>query len=201
MGCALGAGMQAVMFRLKRAFHRSLAFVRPLIAEFGLTPARFDMMRAIYGLFERQTDTLQSEVRRILGVTAATVSRMLKSLEALGFVVRRRDRDKRERVVTLTEEGERRFLEARAALVQSGALDLVVASVLTKPDRWGRRHDDAHAAVCMLDEIRRAFDDVANDALYEPSWWFAGIHSPEGHPQNWDIDIFDPDGEDEDTPG
>src|SRR5207247_2419421 len=80
--------MHAIMFRLKRAFHRSLAHVRPLIGEFGLTPARFDMMKTI-----RDASSggfiFQSFIRRALGVSAATVSRMLKSLEELGFVVRR----------------------------------------------------------------------------------------------------------------
>src|SRR5436309_4765514 len=136
MAGALLAHMHALMFRLKRAFHRSLAHVRPLIAEFGLTPARFDMMKTI-----RDASSggfiFQSYIRRALGVSAATVSRMLKSLEELGFVVRRpHSCDKREREVAFTEEGRRRFEAAVSALFVSRAKDLSFAGAITHTPDW-----------------------------------------------------------------
>ena len=61
--------MNAILFGLKRAFQASIRFTRPMVAAFGLTAARFDMLYAIklakYGI-------KQSELRRTLGVTAPT---------------------------------------------------------------------------------------------------------------------------------
>ena len=74
--------MHHIFFSLKRTHHRALAYSRQLSIPYGLTPARFDMLYAI----DRHRDSLlwQSHLRRLLGVTAATISRMVRSLEALG---------------------------------------------------------------------------------------------------------------------
>ncbi|MDP9036795.1 MAG: MarR family transcriptional regulator, partial [Myxococcota bacterium] len=94
--------MNAIFFGTKRAFQSCLRLMRPYLAQLGLTAARFDMLTAIwrhpYGL-------LQRELRKMLGVTAPTISRMLRSLEQLGLVRRERGiRDTRQRHVTLTPE-------------------------------------------------------------------------------------------------
>ena len=84
---------------------------------FGLTPARFDMMR-IVGLYE--WGVAQEEVRRRLGVSAPTVSRMLKGLEELGFVVRERmEHDARRRRVHVTRLGLERLRAALAKFIDS----------------------------------------------------------------------------------
>jgi DNA-binding MarR family transcriptional regulator len=80
--------MDAVFFGIKRAFHGTLRVMRWPLHCYGLTSARFDMMWAIYKTPMRRAR--QSEVRRMLGVSAPTVSRMVKSL-----VHRRRDTTKR----------------------------------------------------------------------------------------------------------
>jgi DNA-binding MarR family transcriptional regulator len=96
--------MHNIPFALKRTFHGFLRITRPWFRHFSLTPARFDML---YAIQHRGRDCmLQSEIRRILGVTAPTVSRMLDSLVDLGFVVRTPDPlDRRERIIVITSQG------------------------------------------------------------------------------------------------
>jgi DNA-binding MarR family transcriptional regulator len=106
--------MNAIFFASKRVFHsaanltrRSMQAVAP-----GMTAARFDMMyvltRRSWGHDKFAAMRLrQSELWRTLGVSPPVVARMLRSLEALGWVTRRRpaNGDQRQRVVTLTEKG------------------------------------------------------------------------------------------------
>jgi DNA-binding MarR family transcriptional regulator len=119
--------MQDVFFSMKRAFQGSLSVARVLLKPFGLTPARFDMMRALaqvdYGM-------MQSDLRRQLGVSAPTVSRMLRSLEELGLVWRKPARFfKQQKRVYLTERGSAVVLRAIVELGEPIAL--VVRSVVT----------------------------------------------------------------------
>ena len=82
---------------------------------FGVTPARFDLMRLIY---ERNFQWSQSELRRRLGVARATISRMLRSLERLGWITRERDPDdRRTRRCVLTYEGRRVVASVMSELV------------------------------------------------------------------------------------
>ena len=106
--------MNAIFFAAKRVFHGALRVSRQPLQSVarGLTSARFDMM---YALTRRSWDhnkfaarvTRQSEVWRTLGVSPPVVARMLRSLEDLGWVTRRRPAqgDQRQREVTLTERG------------------------------------------------------------------------------------------------
>src|SRR4029079_19247651 len=97
----LEARMHPIFFGIKRVHLRVVAVTRKLLLGVQLTPARFDMLR-IVGLHEHW-GAAQSKIQYLLGVSAATVSRMLKSLEVLGFVVRKRmARDARCVLVPLT---------------------------------------------------------------------------------------------------
>ncbi len=135
--------------------------MRPYLAQLGLTAARFDMLTAIwrhpYGL-------LQRELRKMLGVTAPTISRMLRSLEQLGLVRRERGiRDTRQRHVTLTPEGLKSIRRATRLLVSSGAAQLAVDCALTN----NRAHDpslchmEMERAESALFLLRQYFRDVA----------------------------------------
>jgi DNA-binding MarR family transcriptional regulator len=148
-----------VMFSLKRAHHSAVRVTRGPAATWGLTPARFDMMHALsrcpYG-------ASQSWLRQALGVSRATVSRMLKSLEELGLLTRRRcDEDRRTRWIELTEEGRARIEGARADLIGSGAIELVVRTCVAS-ERW---HDpivcarQKEALVSLLLRFRVALGD------------------------------------------
>jgi DNA-binding MarR family transcriptional regulator len=112
----LGArvAMNAIFFATKRVFHSAIRVTRGSLQSVapGLTAARFDMMFALT-CENCDSDKLdpwtlkQSRLWRVLGVTPTVVSRMLRSLEALGWVTRRRPPygDQRQREVTLTEAG------------------------------------------------------------------------------------------------
>ena len=109
------SGMNPALFSLKRAHQATLRLTRYVTEPFGLTPARYDMMCAVkrwqtYGM-------PQKVLVHTLGVTGATVSRMLDSLEKLGVVRRQRCAyDRRRNDVWLTELG-LRVLEAVLKLI------------------------------------------------------------------------------------
>lgn len=114
--------MHAMFFGIKLAHLRTLAVTRRLLRGMELTPARFDMMRVVE--LHQEDGIAQENLRQLLGVSAATVSRMLKSLEALGFVVRNRyAHDGRSLIVQITEIGLERVRDARDALVESGVAE------------------------------------------------------------------------------
>jgi DNA-binding MarR family transcriptional regulator len=93
--------VDAIVFGMKRASAvMQYRFLAPLLRDCALTPARFDLM---FGL--RKGRVLQSELRRELGVSRPTVSRMLASLEGLGFVNRWPEKRGRTRSVLLTQLG------------------------------------------------------------------------------------------------
>ncbi len=127
MRSAEGTGMHAIFFGLKRAHHGVLRLTRTLLAGAGLTPARFDMMFAL----RSRHGVSQRHLQRLLGVTRATVSKMLSSLEKLGFVARSvNPYDRRRKTVKLTAPGRMRFVQANMALRRSGWAQLAVESAL-----------------------------------------------------------------------
>src|ERR1700756_4187644 len=163
MRCALPGAVHALFFGIKRAFHGTLRVMRWPLHCYGLTAARFDMMLAIYRTPMRRAR--QSEVRRMLGVTAPTVSRMVKSLVALGFVRQDRDDDDgRERLVVLTRRGIERIRAAVQELIERGTAAFVLSCGLGGVGRWG---DAALVSAAMsqlhglLLRIREAFRDSA----------------------------------------
>lgn len=95
--------MHEIFFGVKRVHIEVVRLTRRMIFHSHLTPARFDMLR-IVKLYP--DGVAQGTIQWLLGVTAPVVSRMLKALEALGFVDRERAaRDRRSRWVRLTERG------------------------------------------------------------------------------------------------
>jgi DNA-binding MarR family transcriptional regulator len=158
--------MHAALFGLKRAWQSSLRVSRQAFAALGLTAARFDLLYAME-YYERRTgvELLQSELRRELGVSRTTVSRMLASLEALGLVKRERATwvDGRTWSVRLTRRGRARIRLGMRRLVRSGAAELVVDTALGGV-RW---YDESVTFGAMewfesfMRRIRRAFGDFA----------------------------------------
>jgi DNA-binding MarR family transcriptional regulator len=118
--------MHAMFFGIKMVHLRTLGVMKTLLRRRNLTPARFDMMRVVelhgaHGIAQRN-------LQHLLGVSAPTISRMLKSLELLGFVVRKRFAyDARSLIVEITEVGLERVRAARDALVESGIGDRMAA--------------------------------------------------------------------------
>jgi DNA-binding MarR family transcriptional regulator len=96
--------MDDLLFGLKRAHLAGNRWALGLLAKFGLTPARFDVLRM---LFSRRDHAMsQVRLRERLGVARSTVSRMLRSLERHGWVERKTyPFDRRGRWCALTHAG------------------------------------------------------------------------------------------------
>ena len=78
---------------------------------------------------DRHRDSLlwQSHLRRLLGVTAATVSRMARSLEALGYITRARNYfDRRQLDIRITDIGSRVFRFVEDLAMTSGYVDFII---------------------------------------------------------------------------
>jgi DNA-binding MarR family transcriptional regulator len=108
----------------------------------------------------------QSDLRRPIGVSRPTVSRMLASLEQLGLVRRQHfPYDRRQRLVALTRRGLTLMRKAAGVFISSGWAQLALDTALGQSgDRWC---DDFQCLVDMdtlqglLDKIRAAFGDFA----------------------------------------
>ncbi len=103
--------MHPMAIQLKRAHQRVLLLGQSMLRSFGLTPARFDLL---YVIHQRPHAPTQTELCQALGVSAATVSRMLRSLEELGIVERFKCYDQRLKYVALSAEGIALFRDAMA---------------------------------------------------------------------------------------
>ena len=162
--------MHALLFSLKRTYWSALLRTRQLALIFGITPARFDMLYAIAN--HSEFGLTQAGLSRILGVSGATVSRMLDSLEELGLVIRIDSRfDRRCNELRLTTEGTERLELVKSALMDSGAMELVVTLIFafcwTSPSAiQDLLSVDNHFLV-----VRRNLDDPAT--LHYP-WRAAG---------------------------
>ena len=163
--------MNAIFFGVKRAFHGILRVTRRPLASLGLTAARFDMLHA---LLKCHSDCEpyrceQSELRRTLGVTAPTVSRMLRSLEALGLVTRRRPEfgDQRQRLIALTEAGLQCIRYACKAIMRASWRLLHYAISFGKH----RDRNARFAHTCNLEDYLRALrSDYGDTATLSYPW-------------------------------
>ena len=153
--------MNGIFFGLKRAYHGTLRVTRHALARLGLTAARFDLL---YVVRKGGATLTQRELRKVLGVSGPTVSRMLGSLEELGLVEREvSDLDRRDRYVMLTKAGRRCLRKAARLLIHTGLLQLVLDSALCV-DQWHNAtacEGASKACDRMLCRLRRAFRDVA----------------------------------------
>jgi DNA-binding MarR family transcriptional regulator len=156
--------MNAIFFACKRAYHGVLRVTRRPLQVLGLTAARFDMMYALMPQDSLGPQYLfQSELRRWLGVSAPTVSRMLASLEKLGWIVRRRDLvDRRQREVSLTEAGLACIRAAYQAIARASMR--LVYMAMSFGERWS-----AEAAFGPMSELedflnclRREYGDMGS---------------------------------------
>jgi len=109
------------MFEMKGT-HLALQRVgRGLLKPFGLTPARFDLMRAIGARWVKQSD-----LWRRLNVVRSAVCEMVHALEVLGWVRRVRAADSRTWLVKLTRRGRALYDSAHDRCIESGDATLSV---------------------------------------------------------------------------
>jgi DNA-binding MarR family transcriptional regulator len=123
---------QQVCFALAVTNRAVLAVYRPLLEPLGLTHPQYLVMLALWDHRKASDDgQLPLSVKQIaaaLQLDSATLSPMLKRLEALGFITRSRSAaDERTTHVVLTERGaalRARALEIPPAVVQRLGVDL-----------------------------------------------------------------------------
>ncbi len=118
----------------------------------GLTPARFDMLKVI----DSEEYFYQRQLRNVLGVSGATVSRMLRSLRLLGLVETFVDPDDaRCKCIVLTERGREVLKIATDVVIGSGLGGLAAASVIDWTNMPPRK-----TAVAGINELLRRLDCV-----------------------------------------
>ncbi len=144
MGGALWTVMEEVFVSLKQAANEALIAQNQMTKEFGLTPARFDVLFALKEFSdELPTMTMtQYELRDMFRVTAPVISRMLRSLEKLGLVRRgpRTRKYRTSRLVHLTERGRALIKRAAKRIVFNGRVRRLASRAL----RRGSRSNDEH---------------------------------------------------------
>ena len=155
--------MHIVMFSVNRTFHKVMEVGLRLTKDFGLTPARFQLLDV---LLIRGGSLRQMQLRKILGVSAPNVSRMVSSLERLGLVVRRRDAHGRSCGVVLTAVGRERVAHAADWLIRQGKAREAVERFFPSEGATERvRTAAARNAVLRfaqaLGRVRRALKDPA----------------------------------------
>jgi len=165
--------MHVLHFGIKRAFHAILKVNRPLLARSGVTPARFDLLFAIHS-GDARTEMEQSSIRRTLGVTRPTVSRMVRSLEELGLVTRSVSySDLRTRLVRLTKAGKKVLARVLRKLIRAGVVDRGVRRALYFPNAPPSARNMDLSLIGDLDatlmRIRRCFGDFAS---LDYPWYF-----------------------------
>ena len=134
-----------------------------LLLAFGVTPARFDLMRILYG--SRTFSMSQSFLRAQLGVARATISKMLKALEKLGLVERKTDEfDRRTKRVTLTFSARSLVWQVLVALVRPREIAKVIDAALErhvpKVEAAQERRNVESIAVRLLSRLARRWDGV-----------------------------------------
>jgi len=110
------AEMNRALFGMKRAHQDASRVCRRILEGTGMTPARFDLVQVLArdAAYNGKVGQFQSALWKALGVSRATVSRMLGALEKLGLVRRSiMRRDRRLRWVELTRKGAAWFRRAR----------------------------------------------------------------------------------------
>ncbi len=165
---------------VKRTFHGFLRITRKSFASAGLTAARFDLLYAVRArgresrVVEGSVEMRQSMIRRHLGVTPTVVSRMVRSLEQLGLVVRRREtvRDRRQIRVILTTKGLQALKTACSMVLRS--VQRFVYEVIC----YGRHRDPTARFMAMgsLESYLMALRKYLGDT--------ATLRYPWGHPDD-----------------
>ena len=158
--------MNQQFFNIKRAHYSVLRQMRRPLAQFGLTPARFDLMHALNHSYYF---TYQSSLHRALGVCRSVVSRMLRSLEKLGMITRSRPSkairgDQRRLLVRLTDKGRQAVCDAYRCL-RRAAQRLLEYAIVRAFTGHGWTVDDGFRATCeleaLLEALRADFGDTA----------------------------------------
>jgi DNA-binding MarR family transcriptional regulator len=147
--------MHALDFALKRSHWSNVGFKTKLLERFDLTPARYDVLEAI-----QRYEHLEPSQRAIawkLGVSPVTLCRILRDLEAMQLIVRRRsEEDRRVKITKLTEFGRGAFENVRNVLVRSGIVDKAAARMAGDHPL---RPEKVPLILSLLKQLRHALQD------------------------------------------
>ena len=134
-----------VCFALYSASKAATAVYRPVLDELGLTYPQYLVMLVLWENEPRSVRELGTE----LGLDSGTLSPLLKRLEALGLVARRRSAEDERRVeIHLSDAG--RELSSRAGAVPQRLADaagLSAAELAQLHDTLGRLTAALHSAI------------------------------------------------------
>jgi DNA-binding MarR family transcriptional regulator len=132
MSCALAEVMQVAAFDIKHGHLSSLRVTRLFTQPHGLTPARLDMLRAIW---DCPSPVLQHDVQRGLNALKSVVSVMIRALEELGFITRERyEKDQRTFLIELTAKGKKALRAIFYEMITMGYLNLAIQGAFLSPE-------------------------------------------------------------------
>ncbi len=152
--------MDGVLFEMKKAHLAGARFGRQLLKPFGksLTPARFNLMLALYEKPMRQCD-----LWKLLGVVRSVVSEMLESLHDLKWVKAIRAADGRTRLISLTPFARKFFELAFKHCILSGDMPLEVDRALAGPREREKPEAERYKGALIATTLTKYF-----------GWWLEG---------------------------
>ena len=154
----------------------SRAWMEPFWFKYRVTPARLDMLIVIgqnpYGV-------AQVDVRRTLDLSPPVVTRMLDSLEELGYVVRAPyPADRRVNLLLLTVVGQKVLARMTEDLLYDGFTEYAVRAILSPDPSDDRRTDRVLARTRrFLLHLRNLLLD--RSTLVYPTYTSGGDRAPE----------------------
>lgn len=160
--------MHSVLFNMKRAYYRSLRVPRHALKEYGLTPARFDLLYALYK--NAHHECFRADLVAVLGTVKSNVWRLCDAVEKLGFA---KPDWEAWRIIKLTRAGievvERILFECGAMiddLVQGIASAHARRAARPKDKPWNKQARFAAA----LTRVRAALDDKHLFDIYDDEY-------------------------------
>lgn len=182
--------MHPIFQSFKRTYWSSMRFSRRWMegyyAEYRITPARFDMLIVI-----GRDGVTQVGLRKTLDVCDSVVSRMLDSLQELGYVGRTPfPEDRRVNWVFLTKLGAEVLAELTHDLLLDGTTEYGVRDVLAR-DPANESHTERILARTrrFVRHLRKRVRD--RSALVYPAYFATGERDP-AYPYHRSDHIFEP---------
>lgn len=184
--------MDAVLFEMKKAHLAGNRFGRWMLKPFGeaLTPARFNILLALY-----EKPTRQCDLWKLLGVVRSVVSEMLEAMEHLGWVKAIRAADGRTRLISMTVLGRKLFDAAYAWCIRSGAATIEVSRALAGPG--SREHPEKQRskaipiATLIVEYFGWVLDGASDLYLWNPDDYRDQVDRPIGDRAHYELRVAD----------
>jgi DNA-binding MarR family transcriptional regulator len=168
--------MHQMFFGVKRVHLLNLRLSRLLLRDFwefdSVTPARFDMLRIVHVYDVEGVSVAQGSIRELLGVSGATVSRMLKALEGLGYIVRERKKWRPGLHVSFTDSGRALVKRLMARCIEDASIDAELDEMM-EPEQY---------RLAAFDELLLFFRGAYQDPARFPNPWRCGGLNVEWQP-------------------